>query len=131
MQVITYSSLISACGKGEQPERAMKVFAATVQQGMWPNAITYTSLISACERDKQPETANPQVILWRVWKMSSSGSAVLDRVCCLFEKSSSFSSSPTYSYSHSYSCSFRYSSSSMDAHWVLSGCSMDACWMLS
>ena len=103
--------------------------AATVQQGIWPNAITYSSLISACERDKQPETANPPVIPWRVSGMSSSGAAVLDRVCCLFEKSSS--SSPSYSYSHSYSCSFRYSSSSMDAHWVLSGYSMDACWMLS
>ena len=29
--VITYMALLSACGQGKQPERALVVFAATVQ----------------------------------------------------------------------------------------------------
>ena len=49
---ITYSSLISACEKGKQPEQALKAFEATVQQGVVADAITYSALISACEKGK-------------------------------------------------------------------------------
>jgi pentatricopeptide repeat protein len=46
--VITCSALISACGKGKQPERALEVFEAMQRQGVVPNVITYSALISAC-----------------------------------------------------------------------------------
>ena len=40
---ITCSALISACGKGKQPEQALKVFERMVQQGVVPDAITYSA----------------------------------------------------------------------------------------
>ena len=40
----TCNALISACEKGKQPERALKVFDAMVQQGVVPTAITYSPL---------------------------------------------------------------------------------------
>ena len=49
----TYSALISACEKGKQPERALKVFDAMVEQGVVPNSITCDALISACEKGEQ------------------------------------------------------------------------------
>ena len=50
-----YSALISACEKGKQPDQALKVFEAMVEQGLLPGAITYNALVSACEKGKQPE----------------------------------------------------------------------------
>ena len=35
----------------------MKVFWATVKQGVAPNAITNNALINPCEKGKQPEAA--------------------------------------------------------------------------
>ena len=55
--VITHNSLISACEKGKQPERAMRILEAMQQQGVVPNVVTYSALISACEKGKQPERA--------------------------------------------------------------------------
>ena len=55
--VITYSGVISACEKGKQPERALKLFEAMQRQGVVPNVITYNAVISACEKGKQPERA--------------------------------------------------------------------------
>ena len=54
---ITYSTVISACEKGKQPERALLVSAVMVQQDVVPNTITYNALISACVKDMQPEQA--------------------------------------------------------------------------
>ena len=54
---ITFNALISACGKGKQPERALKVFEAVVQQSVVPTTTTYNALISACEKGTQPEQA--------------------------------------------------------------------------
>ena len=51
--VITYSTLISACEKGKQPERALEVFQAMQEQGVMPDVITYNALISACEKGKR------------------------------------------------------------------------------
>ncbi|KAK3249083.1 hypothetical protein CYMTET_41480 [Cymbomonas tetramitiformis] len=53
--VITYSSLISACEKGGQWEKALEVFAGMKKAGVEPNVITYSSLISACEKGEQWE----------------------------------------------------------------------------
>ena len=54
-EVITYNALISACEKGKQDERAMRIFEAMQQQGVMPEVITYNALISACEKGTQPE----------------------------------------------------------------------------
>ena len=35
--VITYSTLISACEKGNQPEQALELLKAMQQQGVMPN----------------------------------------------------------------------------------------------
>ena len=48
--VVTYSSLISACEKGKQPEEDQGMFQAMQRQGIVPNSATYRALISACEK---------------------------------------------------------------------------------
>ena len=62
--VVTYSGLISAWEKGKQPERALDVFEAMVQQGVVPDVVTYGGLISACEKGKQPERVLDIVKQW-------------------------------------------------------------------
>ena len=52
--VITYSVIISACDKGQQPERALDLLA---ESGIHPNVITYSATISACAKGQQPEHA--------------------------------------------------------------------------
>ena len=54
---ITYNALISVCEKGKQPQQAVEVFRALVQQGVVSNVITYSALISACDTGKLPEQA--------------------------------------------------------------------------
>ena len=49
-EVITYNALISACEKGTQPERALKLLDTMKQEGVVPGVITYNALISACEK---------------------------------------------------------------------------------
>ena len=44
--VITFSSLISACEEGKNPEQALEVFASMEHQRVQPNVIKYNSLIS-------------------------------------------------------------------------------------
>ena len=53
--IIAFSALINAWGKGHQPERALELFEAMKQQGLVPDVITYTALISACERFQHPD----------------------------------------------------------------------------
>ena len=48
--VITYNSLISACGKSGKAERALQFFAKMQQQGLRPNVITYNAVIIASPR---------------------------------------------------------------------------------
>ena len=55
--VITHNALISACEKGEQPERALEVFVLLEQQGLVPDFITYDALISTCKKGKWPKRA--------------------------------------------------------------------------
>ena len=52
--MITYSAQISACEKGQQPERALELFKALQRQGMVTSVITHNALISACEEGQQP-----------------------------------------------------------------------------
>ena len=56
-KAIIYNALISACGKGKQPEQALHVSEAMQQQGLAPISITYNALISACEKGRQPKRA--------------------------------------------------------------------------
>ena len=49
---ITYSALISAHKKGQQPECALEAFQAMQQQRIAPNVITCSALLSALEESK-------------------------------------------------------------------------------
>ena len=55
--VITYNAAISACGKGQQPQRALHLLAHMEVHGLVPNVITINAAISACEKGQQPEQA--------------------------------------------------------------------------
>lgn len=46
--VITYSSLISACEKAGRWETALQLFEEMNRDGCNPNTVTYNSLITAC-----------------------------------------------------------------------------------
>ena len=46
--VITYSSLISACEKAGRWELALELFREMHTEGCRPNVVTYNSLIAAC-----------------------------------------------------------------------------------
>ena len=52
--VVTYSALVSACEKGEQPQRALELFNAMKQQGVLPNGIAYNALVCACKKGQEP-----------------------------------------------------------------------------
>ena len=46
--MVTYSALISACGKGQELRRALNVCAEMWRQALEPDMVTYSALISAC-----------------------------------------------------------------------------------
>ena len=46
--VITYKTLICACGKGTMTECALQLVDEMRQQGLQPNVVTYDTLVSAC-----------------------------------------------------------------------------------
>ena len=54
---ITYSALISACEKGQQPKQAQEMLQAMQRQGVVPNFMTYSALFSTCEEGQQPKQA--------------------------------------------------------------------------
>ena len=54
---IPYDALISACGKGTQPQRALQLLEAMMHQGLLPDGITYSALVSACGKGAQPQSA--------------------------------------------------------------------------
>lgn len=56
--ILTYSALISACGKGMSPEQTREFFEAMQRQDVAPNVITYSALITACRNTKQSEHAS-------------------------------------------------------------------------
>ncbi len=55
--VITYSSLVSACSKGMETEKALEVCANLKHSGLQPDVITLNALISACSKKNEKEKA--------------------------------------------------------------------------
>jgi pentatricopeptide repeat protein len=51
--VITYSAVISACEKGQQPERVLQLLDEMQVRGPTPNEITYSATISDCVKGQQ------------------------------------------------------------------------------
>ena len=47
--VISYGSAISACAKGQQPDRALQLLDMTREQGIAPNIVCYSAAIDAME----------------------------------------------------------------------------------
>lgn len=60
--VITYSSLISACEKAGKWELALELFNEMHREGCKPNVVTYNSLIAACAQGISPAQLSP--FLW-------------------------------------------------------------------
>ena len=68
--VITYSSSISACEKGQQWITAMSLLRETQQWNMEANVITYNATISTCEKGQQCITAISLLRerqQWNIW----------------------------------------------------------------
>ena len=76
--VTTYTALISACEKGEQPELALEIAEEMQRHDVIPNVITYRALISACENGKQPERALRKIALTHMILLRSAFSKVLE-----------------------------------------------------
>ena len=57
--VITYSSLISACEKAGRWELALDLFSEMHREGCKPNVVTYNSLIAACAQGQFPSPNCP------------------------------------------------------------------------
>jgi pentatricopeptide repeat domain-containing protein 1 len=56
--VITYSSLISACEKAGRCELALQLFEQMHKEGCMPNVVTYNSLIAACSHGEATAAAD-------------------------------------------------------------------------
>jgi len=54
---VSFSAAISACGKGEQRERALELLDEMGTRGLRPDVISYSAAISACEKGGQWERA--------------------------------------------------------------------------
>jgi pentatricopeptide repeat domain-containing protein 1 len=53
--VVTYNSLIAACGKCGRPNEAIALFSAMKDVGLVPDVITFSALISACDASQLDE----------------------------------------------------------------------------
>ncbi len=56
--VITYSSLISACEKAGRWQLALELFSEMHREGCKPNVVTYNSLIAACAQGEGRHAAS-------------------------------------------------------------------------
>ena len=54
--VITYNAAISACEKGQKPQRALHLLQEMLLRGLLPNVITYNAAISVCEKGQNLPT---------------------------------------------------------------------------
>ena len=52
--VITYSSLISACEKAGEWQVAVRLFNEMHRDGCRPNVVTYNALVAACAQGARP-----------------------------------------------------------------------------
>jgi pentatricopeptide repeat protein len=77
--VITYSSLISACEKAGRCELALQLFEQMHKEGCMPNVVTYNSLIAACSHGEPAADLQLLVLAcWGVvWLVSCCHSAVV------------------------------------------------------
>ena len=55
--VITYSTAINACEKGQQPRQALELLNQMQHRRLMQDVITYSAAISACEWGQQPQQA--------------------------------------------------------------------------
>eukprot|EP00747_Dinoflagellata_sp_TGD_P122231 gnl/TRDRNA2_/TRDRNA2_173576_c1_seq18.p2 gnl/TRDRNA2_/TRDRNA2_173576_c1~~gnl/TRDRNA2_/TRDRNA2_173576_c1_seq18.p2 ORF type:complete len:121 (-),score=35.12 gnl/TRDRNA2_/TRDRNA2_173576_c1_seq18:568-930(-) len=55
--VVTYSAAISACEKGQQPEKALELLHQMQERKLVPDVVAYSAAISSCERGTKPEKA--------------------------------------------------------------------------
>ena len=62
--VITYSSLISACEKAGRCEMALQLFERMHKEGCIPNVVTYNSLIAACSHGEHSSTSQHSTARW-------------------------------------------------------------------
>ena len=54
---ITYSSVIHACAKGDEWQRALELFDEMQPRNLTPNSIAYAADLHACAIGRQPERA--------------------------------------------------------------------------
>ena len=54
---ITYSSVIHACAKGDEWQRALELFDEMQPRNLTPNSIAYAAALNACAIGRQPERA--------------------------------------------------------------------------
>ena len=50
--LITYSTAISACEKGKQPDKALKLLEDMLRKGLKPDMITQSAATTVCEKGK-------------------------------------------------------------------------------
>jgi pentatricopeptide repeat protein len=82
--VITYSSLISACEKAGRCEMALQLFERMHKEGCIPNVVTYNSLIAACSHGEGPRLPSLLCTQHQLWLSSRLLAEVsLSTCCCL------------------------------------------------
>ena len=54
---ITYSSVINACAKGDESQRALNLLDEMRSRGLVPDEITYNSVINACAKGGESQRA--------------------------------------------------------------------------
>ena len=59
--VITYSSLISACEKAGRWQLALELLEEMHRDGCKPNVVTFNSLIAACGQGMHPVPRSPRM----------------------------------------------------------------------
>jgi pentatricopeptide repeat protein len=71
--VITYSSLITACEKAGRWELALQLFEDMQREGCKPNVVTYNSLITACGNGMPSSSPHSNCIFSKFAVMGSKG----------------------------------------------------------
>ena len=69
LDVITYSALLSACGKSATPKGALQLLEAMLHQDVRQKVTTRSALLSACAKG---ELQQRTVSSWRPWRTKAS-----------------------------------------------------------